>query len=318
MINYSARMNLPRYATGDFLDALAELFYDVPRLQPEPAKCMLRFEISVIPETAYTIPRAIQVTVDGKIIFQTTETLMFPAGQDHAEVPAVCLTAGTVGNGFAPGQIDKMVDEQFLYFKDVYNVTESGGGTEKESDNDFYNRMRESMESHSTAGAGGSYIYHGKTASAAISDIVADSPEPGIADIRVMLHDGELPGEDILKKVEEKLSADDVRPMCDLVRVSAPETTPFHIDITYYVPEEKTAATAEIMQNVETAVQNYITWQTERMGRDINPSYLYGLLMQTGIKRAEIREPTFMRLEKKYVAILDGEPQMINGGTEDE
>ena len=106
--------------------------------------------------------------------------------------------------------------------------------------------------------------------------------------------------------------------MCDLVQVAAPETVPFHIDITYYIPEEKNAATAEIIQNVGTAVQNYIAWQTEKMGRDINPSYFHGLLMQTGIKRAEIREPQFMKLEKKCVAILDGEPQTVNGGTEDE
>lgn len=318
LINYSARMNIPRYAVGIFLDALAEIFYNVHRLQPEPATCVLRFELSVAQEENYTIPQAIQVTVDGEIIFRTTETILFPAGQDYVEVPAVCLTAGTVGNGFVPGQINKMVDEQFLYFKDVYNVTESEGGTEQESDNDFYNRMRENVESYSTAGPEGGYIYHGKTASSAISDIMPDSPTPGFADIRVMLHNGELPGEEILKKVEAKLSAKDIRPMCDFVQVAAPETVPFHVDITYYIPEEKNAATAEIIQNVETAVQNYIAWQTEKMGRDINPSYFHGLLMQTGIKRAEIREPQFMKLEKKCVAILDGEPQAVNGGTEDE
>ena len=158
LINYSARMNIPRYAVGIFLDALAEIFYNVHRLQPEPATCVLRFELSVAQEENYTIPQAIQVTVDGEIIFRTTETILFPAGQDYVEVPAVCLTAGTVGNGFVPGQINKMVDEQFLYFKDVYNVTESEGGTEQESDNDFYNRMRESVESYSTAGPEGGYI----------------------------------------------------------------------------------------------------------------------------------------------------------------
>lgn len=318
LINYSARMNIPRYAVGIFLDALAEIFYNVHRLQPEPATCVLRFELSVAQEENYTIPQAIQVTVDGEIIFRTTETILFPAGQDYVEVPAVCLTAGTVGNGFVPGQINKMVDEQFLYFKDVYNVTESEGGTDQESDNDFYNRMRESTESYSTAGSEGSYIYYGKTVSSAISDIMPDSPTPGVADIRVMLRDGKLPGEEILKKVEEKLSAKDIRPMCDFVQVAAPETVPFQIDISYYIPKEKNVATAEIIQNVDTAVQNYIAWQTEKMGRDINPSYFYGLLMQTGIKRAEIREPQFMKLEKKCVAILDGEPQAVNGGMEDE
>ena len=118
LINYSARMNIPRYAVGVFLDALAEIFYNVHRMPPEPATCVLRFELSVAQEENYTIPQAIQVTVDGEIIFRTTGPIMFPAGQDHVEVPAVCLTAGTVGNGFVPGQINKMVDEQFLYFKD--------------------------------------------------------------------------------------------------------------------------------------------------------------------------------------------------------
>lgn len=318
LINYSARMNIPRYAAGDFLDALAEIFYNVHRLPPEPATCLLRFELSIAREDNYMIPQAIQVTVDGEIIFRTTETIIFPAGQNYVEVPAVCLTAGTVGNGFVPGQINKMVDEQFLYFEDVYNVTESGGGTERESDNDFYNRMRQSMEGYSTAGPEGGYVYYGMSASSAISDIMPDSPTPGVADIRVMLHNGELPGEEILKKVEEKLNGKDIRPMCDLVRVAAPETVPFHIDLTYYISEEKNAATAEIIQNMDTAIQNYVAWQTEKMGRDINPSYFHGLLMQTGIKRVEIREPQFMRLERKCVAILDGSPQAINGGIEDE
>lgn len=318
LINYSARMNIPRYAVEEFLDALAEIFYNVYRLQAEAATTVLRFELSKALEDNYTISKPIQVTVDGEIIFKTTETIMFPAGQTYTDVPAVCLTRGTAGNGFVPGQICKMVDEQFLYFKDVANITESGGGTERENDTDFYNRMRESVEGYSTAGPKGGYIFHGKTASSAISDIMPDSPTPGVADIRVMLHNGELPGEEIIKKVMEKLSAKDIRPMCDFVQVAAPDTVNFRIDFTYYIPEPKQATTNEIVQNVNTAVQNYISWQTEKMGRDINPSELHGLLMQTGIKRVEIREPQFMKLENKSVAILEGEPKVENGGVEDE
>lgn len=318
LINYSARMNIPRYAVEGFLDALAEIFYNVYRLQEEAATTVLRFELSKPLEENYTIPNTIQVTVDGEIIFKTTETLMFPAGQTFVEVPAVCLTKGIIGNGFMPGQINKMVDEQFLFFKQVTNITESKGGAEKESDTDFYNRMRESMEGYSTAGPKGGYIYYGKSVSSAISDIVPDSPTPGVADIRVMLHNGELPGKEIIDKVKEKLSAKDIRPMCDCVLVSAPDTVPFCIDFTYYISEQKEVATNEIIQNVNTAMQNYISWQTEKMGRDINPSELHGLLMQTGIKRVEIRQPQFKKVINKSVAILEGEPKAENGGTEDE
>jgi len=318
LINYSARMNIPRYAVEDFLDAIAEIFYNTYRLPAEPATTVLRFEISKVLEENYTIPKAIQVTVDGEIVFRTIETIMFPAGKAYVDVPAVCLANGTAGNGFIPGQICKMVDEQFLYFRDVYNITESEGGTEKESDIDFYNRMRESMEGYSTAGPKGGYIFHGKTASSAISDIMPSSPEPGVADIRVMLHNGELPGAEIINKVKEKLSEKDIRPMCDFVQVSAPDTERFEIDFTYFISEQKKAATSEIVSNVDTATQNYITWQTEKMGRDINPSELHGLLMQTGVKRVEIRKPQFTRIPESSVAILDGTPTAVNGGFEDE
>lgn len=317
IINYSARMNIPRYAICDFLDALAEIFYNVERLEAEPATTNLRFELSKMLDDDYIIPGKIQVTPDGTTIFQTEKELKFDAGETSVEVPAMCLTSGIIGNGFLPGQINKLVDEEFLYFKTVSNTTISAGGTDMENDIDFYNRMRESVEGYSTAGPEGGYIYHGKTASSAISDIMPDSPSPGVADIRVMLHNGELPGEEIIQKVKEKLSANDIRPMCDFVQVSAPDTVQFDIDITYYIPEQKDAGTDEIIQNVETAVQNYIIWQTEKMGRDINPSQLYSLLMQTGVKRIEIREPHFVKIDKKQIGILHGEPNVINGGLED-
>lgn len=318
LIDYSAKMNLPRYAVNEFLDSIAEIFFNVFRLQPEAATTVLKFELSKTLNENYTIPKDIQVTADGEIIFRTTETIMFPAGQIYTNVPAICLTEGTVGNGYVPGQICKMVDEQFLYFNGVSNITESAGGTEKESDTDFYNRMRESVEGYSTAGPRGGYAYHGKSASGVISDIMAVSPTPGVADIRVMLHEGKLPNEEILKKVKEILSADDVRPMCDYVQVAAPDTVKFTIDITYYIAEENRAVTNDIVKRVETAVQEYITWQTEKMGRDINPSELHARLMDTGIKRVEIRKPKFTRLEKICVAILDKEPMVENGGIEDE
>lgn len=318
LINYSARMNIPRFATGEFLEAIAEIFGNVFRLPSEPATTVLRFELSKVQEENYIIPHEIQVTVDGNIIFKTTETVVFKAGESYTDVQAVCITNGTIGNGFLPGQICRMVNEQFLYFKSVHNIVESGGGTEEENDIDLYNRMRESVKGHSTAGPEEGYIYFGKSTSSAVSDIVAESPVPGIADIRVMLHNGELPGEEMLKRVEKKLSAKDIRPMCDFVQVSAPDTIPFNIDLTYYIWERTKVPVSEIIQSVDIAIQNYIAWQTEKMGRDINPSYLQSMIMQTGIKRVEIREPKFKSLDNKCVAILEGTPKMVNGGMESE
>ena len=65
------------------------------------------------------------------------------------------------------------------------NTTETAGGSGEESDTAYYNRMRESEESYTTAGPRGSYRYHAKAVSSQISDVSAESPEDGVADIRI-------------------------------------------------------------------------------------------------------------------------------------
>ena len=235
-IDFSAKQNVPRYAEGEYLDSLAEIFKDAYRLEPEKAKTTLRFTLSIPLEVATIIPAGTRATVDGEIMFQTLETLTILAGDTSGDVAAECLTAGEIGNGFVPGQINQLVDI-FPYFGTVQNVSESDGGADKESDAAFYDRMRESMETFSTAGPLGAYEYFAKTASALIVDVKATSPEPGEVDVRVLLAGGELPGTEMLKTVSDILNADNVRPLTDHVTVAAPETVSYAIDFTYYTQE---------------------------------------------------------------------------------
>ena len=208
-INESAKQNLPRYATGQNLDSLSEIFHNTYRLQPTAARTTLGFSITTALDKEYVITDEIEVTVDGYINFVTTGYLTFPAGETYAEVEAVCTTLGEDGNGFTPGQVSRLVTEEFLYFKEVANTTETAGGSGEESDTAYYNRMRESEESYTTAGPRGSYIYHAKAVSSQISDVSAESPQDGVADIRIMLYGGELPSEELIKEVQAYLSADD-------------------------------------------------------------------------------------------------------------
>lgn len=325
LINWSARQNVPRYAEGEYLDSLAELFKDVERLKPQPAKTTFRFWLSMKQEGAQIIPAGTRVTVDGEITFATLEPLFIEAGALCGDAEAECITLteagesiGAAGNGFLPGQITQIVDV-YPYFERVENLTESAGGSDRESDAAFYERMRESMETFSTAGPEGAYIYHAKTASSLIADVSADSPvdEPGVVDVRILLQNGKLPTEEVLKLVLDALSAEKVRPLTDLVRVSAPDTVPFNIDVTYYIPNPGAASAANIERAVNEAVERYRVWQTEKMGRDINPSYLTRLLMETGVKRVEVREPLFQKVEAKGVAVLQ-DKTVLNGGVEDE
>ncbi len=317
LINESAKQNLPRYAKGTNLDSLSEIFHNVQRLEPEAAKTTLRFTLTKTLTEDFIITDTMEVTVDGTINFETVGHIIFKAGADYADVPAVCTTAGEIGNGFVPGQVDKLVSDEFLYFNEVQNITETTGGSEAEKDAAFYNRMRESEESYTTAGSRGSYIYHAKSVSSQICDVSAESPQPGVADIKIMLHNGKLPDGDLLKQVETYLSADDIRPFTEKVTVTRPDTEEFDINIKYFVSKGKEASTNEIKQAVGLAVENYILWQTSKMGRDINPSYFNAMLMESGIKRVEITNPGFTEISKGSVAVVNS-CNVVFGGVEDE
>lgn len=316
-INESAKQNLPRYAVGENLDSLSEIFHNTYRLEPTAATTTLRFYITTTLQEDYIITDQLEVTVDGIINFATNGYIKFKAGENYADVEAICQTVGTTGNGFAPGQINKLISDEFLYFKEVENITTTAGGSEEEEDTAFYNRMRESEESYTTAGPRGSYKYHAKTVSSLISDVSAESTEDGIADVRIMLYGGELPDEELIAKVQAYLSADDIRPMTDKVVVSAPTTIQFNINATYYISGDKVATTQDIKNAVEVATENYILWQTQKMGRDINPSYFNAMLMESGIKRVEIAEPLFTNVPKGNVAVI-GTYNVTFGGVEDE
>lgn len=316
LIEETAKKNVPRYAEGEYLDSLAELFKDIERLPETPAVATFRCYISAAQNQSVIVPKGTRITFDGEITFETVEELEIPAGQTYGDVSGKCQTAGIVGNNLAVGQVKEIVDVYEYYLK-VENITKTSGGAEEEEDEDYYNRMRESMESFSTAGPINGYIYHAKSVSSAVSDVAATSPEPGVVDVRILLQNGEQPTKAILEEIETALNASDVRPLTDTVTVSEPEEDLFEIDVTFYIERNSQANSSIIDRDAREAVENYISWQTGKMGRDINPSYLVQLMMGAGIKRVEVRKPEFKAIEETHVArIKRGTMQVLNGGVE--
>jgi len=314
LINDTAKKNVPRYAEGEYLDSLAELFKDIERLPAQPAVATFRCYISQAQAQSVIVPKGTRITFDGEITFATVEELEIEAGKTYGDVAGECQTVGTVGNNLAVGQVKEIVDIYDYYMK-VENVTKTTGGAEEEGDDSYYERMRESMESFSTAGPINGYIYHTKSVSAAISDVAATSPEPGKVDIRILLQNGEQPTETVIEEVLEALNSNDVRPLTDIVTVSTPDEDLFDVDVTFYIERNRQASSAVIENAARAAVQKYINWQTEKMGRDINPSYLVSLLMAEGVKRVEVRQPEFAEVEETHVARIRNQ-NVLNGGVE--
>jgi hypothetical protein len=95
IINETAKKNVPRYADGEYLDSLAELFKDLERMPASPASAMFRFYISQAQTQSVIIPAGTRISFDGAILFETKEILEIKAGQTYGDVEGVCTTAGT-------------------------------------------------------------------------------------------------------------------------------------------------------------------------------------------------------------------------------
>jgi phage-related baseplate assembly protein len=220
----------------------------------------------------------------------------------------------------------------FDYYASCENITTSDGGADRTDDDAYYELMRASADGYSTAGAIGNYVYHAKLVSSEIEDVVANSPSPGEVRLYILMENGEIAGEEVKQAVLNACNADTVRPMTDHVLVENPEEVLYDIDFTYWVGSDQTVGSAEIQSKVDAAVQEYIQWQRAKLGLDINPSKLIGLLMQTGIKRVELRSPSFTALRSGKLTMgrtyeyADTVPQIaaigdvsaVSGGYEDE
>lgn len=314
VMNDTAKQNFLRFARNNRLDAKGELYGNRgKRLESEPARTTLQFEISAAQAGEIAIPKGTKVTVN-KLIFKTEEEGRIKKGTVSADVQAVCTESGEIGNGFLPGQIDKIVDV-FPYYKSVKNITESKGGTTVESDEQYRERLMVVPESFSVAGPAGAYEFWAKSTSPLITNVKAISPNPGCVDVYIWTKYGE-PTIELLHQVQDKVNDNEVRPLTDLVQVKVPEKVYYSVEMEYFIEKENELHADEIEKNVKTTVSEWADWQQEKLGRDINTDELIYRLKKIGVKRMNILSPEFKKIEEHEIAILEGEVNIINKGTE--
>ena len=312
-VNNAAKQNLLKYATGNYLDQLAARV-EVTREEARAATAMVRFKLSAAQKSVVSIPSGTRVAAGG-VYFATTEYKEIPVGVPSVDIPVTCTQTGTIGNGYAEGQINILVDP-IEYIAGVANTDTSAGGADREDDDSFRERVYLRPESFSVAGPSGAYEYFVKEYDSSIADVVVTSLTPGTVNIYFILEDGATP-ESIRTNLQEYLSDENIRPLTDTVIVSAPERVNYNIDLSYYINESDSDITGTIQSAVETAIEDYITWQRAKIGRDINPGYLQHLIYAAGAKRVVVNAPIFTPLSNTQVAAE--RTIIVNyGGPEDE
>ena len=315
LFDQMAKMNLLAYAKGDYLDHIG-ILVGANRLPASPAKATMKLTLSAMRDQAVILPKGARITAGDNIYFALDEATIIPAGSVAATAAATCTENGDRGNGYLPGEINRIVDP-VPFWAAAENTTKSEGGADVEGDDHYRERIHEAPEKFSTAGPTLAYEYHAKAASALISDVSVESPAPGEVDVYPLLNGGVLPGEEVLTLVSEKLNDRRIRPLTDKVSVKAPGSVKYDVDAVYYIDRSDATEAAAIQSRAENTVQEFIAWQKEKLGRDINPTELYYRLRAAGAKRAEIRLPVFTATDRKQVAIA-GNVRVTFGGLEDE
>lgn len=313
--DYAGKMSFLKYASGDYLDNLAAL-RGISRRQAAAASTVLQFSIETEYPFAVAIPAGCRVTNGNDLFFATDEYAEIKAGEKQVTVSATCTQTGVQGNDFAPGELNVVVNT-LPYVVTVTNTVTTYGGADIEDDDSLRDRIYSVPDTYSTAGPDGAYEYFAKESDTSISDVVVQTPSPGEVVVYVICDGGKLPEEALLQKVSEHLNDRKIRPLTDHVTIRAPEKKGYDIDFTYYIANSQKTAAGTIQAAVNNAIEVYNSWQTEKIGRDINPSYLIQKIMEAGAKRVDVRSPVYTVLNNSTIAMA-GTVNAMYGGIEDD
>ena len=288
LINDVARQNLVAFARAPMLDFLGELV-GVSRLPAQPARTTLRFTRPAASAAATLVPSGTLIQAAPGLYFGSLADVLFPAGGPgaFAEVPAVCETAGPVGNGFLPGQVavplsllpDGVTAE---------NRTVTSSGADPEGDERLRERIRLAPEMFSTAGPRLAYRFAAMSASPLVLDVAVASPRPGLVRLHPLATNG-MPSSELKSLVLAAASAEDVRPLCDQVEVADPVPAPFGVSAELLLYRDADAA--EVMASAEVALSQYCERVAGGLGLDVVRSQLIAALSVSGVYRVNLVSP---------------------------
>ncbi len=282
-IQYCGQQNLLAFAAYPMLDYLGE-YQSCPRLPEQSATTTEQFTLIAAQVSSTTIPSGTQIgTSDGAYIFATSADLTIAAGQTVGTVAVACTTAGSGGNGYQAGQVNVLLGT-FPLVASVTNLTTTANGSDGETpgvtgDNHYRTRIQAAPNNATTAGPAGQYRSLALDVSSTVVDAqVPTSPTtPGTVQVYVLTgpvsqphaspnSDGIASGS-LLSTISAALSAQDVRPTCDTVIVSA--VTEVDYVVTGAVTLYANANYSTVSAGITTAAQNLALSLAANIAQDI-------------------------------------------------
>lgn len=304
-INSKAKQNLLKYSSGTYLDNIGISRGGLTRKQAESAVVMIRFTASAVRQNVIGIPEGTRVTGgSGRIYFATTEYAEIAPGEEYVDVPCMATAGGAAANDFEIGELNMLVDP-IAYIGSVSNTDAPTGGTDAESDDAFAERIYDSRYTYSTAGAEQAYIYYTKAFSTLIDDVVVLNPSDANIDIYILMADRTQATSAFLEELENYLDDPDIKPLTDNITVKNVTRVNYAISVEYKIYDTDLSKLAEIQKAIAVAAEEFKTWQSARIGRDISSQKLISLLIAAGAAQVTINSPLDTKVEANEIAYCE-------------
>lgn len=329
LIELADQRNLPvtsdgAGADGARLDDLGA-FVGVTRLAGQASTTTLQFSRTSTLADLVIAAGWRATTPDGAYIWATVEELTIAAGVASGTVSARCTVTGPESNDLPAGTITVLVDP--LAGVSVANTTATAGGSDTQTDDEFRPAVIAAPDGFTIAGPRTAYEWHARQASVLVLDAAALGPDdddtaaPDPGEVAVFVLIGRWTTDavpvleietdpaviaDVLALAETALSADEVRPIGDLVTVEQAAEVSYTVEAEYWIPQAEAARVAEIQAAVDAAHEAYLDWQDSALGRDVDPSELHARLYAAGARRITITEPTYQEVQRSERAARDG------------
>ena len=315
IMNERYRMNFLQNMYGDALRSWTANF-GFTDSGKKRASVRVRFFGSKIQDVAVGIPAGTRVTAGDNVFFETAEYAEIAAGEEYADVTAICTTDGTSGNGYRIGQIAMIVDPVNMVGR-VENITVSDGGHDEYTDEELRALILDLPSTYSTAGPEEAYIQMIKGYSERIVSVRRVRSEDAIVRLCIMCADGEVPDENYCAQVQQYIMSLKRTPDTDKIEIIAPEVVAYELDVTFYISDERKDIAESIKNNVEDAVESFVRHMQENIGYDINTDLLRAYANAAGARRILIESPEYQIISENQIAICT-KKNMKYGGLEGE
>lgn len=289
-MNEIGNQNLVSFASGRALELLA-LLVGTYRLAAAAAECVIRLSL-IAGHGTFTVPSGIRIqSIDGQLIFITTEAKNVVDLDTYVDVKAACTTEGTTGNGYAIGEISVILDPQ-AYISAAANLDATSGGSDEETDDELRDRIKLAPAQFSVAGPSDAYKFHAKSAHPLIIDVAVKdhTPSPGDVSIYPLCLNGVAPTTEVIDAVNAACNSKKVRPLNDTVYVVAPTKTDYAIELEIKILNTAVWATVEAAINSNLA--SYVAERKKRLGVDVVKSQLVAAASVAGVYSVNVINPT--------------------------